>query len=213
MPFFSEAMYKSLDSEKISVHLADWPVSDSKLVDKTLLADMALVREAAAAGLALRADAKIKVRQPLAKLVLKNKSLQGKAELLSILCDEVNVKEIAFAAPSTGRASPSTSGRDAEPDVFLDTVLTPQLKEEGVVRELTRAISGLRADANYKMGDEIVLALVGDEKFSDLIQRNSLQLKKAVNAKSIELEKTEKVDAQLDTKIDDVAVWIGVRKV
>ncbi len=202
MPFFSEALYKSLDTAGQSVHLEEWPISNSTEIDKQLITDMALVRDAAAAGLALRAEAKIKVRQPLAKIILKSKSLQGKEELLKILLDEVNVKEVAFDAKM-----------EAPAGVALDTVLTPQLREEGVVRELLRAVQGLRADANYQMSDEIVLMLAGDEKFSDLVQRNSMQLKKAVNARTIELKKGEKVDAQLDTKVDEVAVWIGVRKI
>jgi isoleucyl-tRNA synthetase len=114
----------------------------------------------------------------------------------------VNVKEVRF-----------DPALEAPAGVALDTVLTPELREEGIVRELTRAIAGLRADAKYAMGDEIVLVLVGDEKFSGLVQRHSLMLKKAVNAKSIELTKTDKVDAQLDTKIEESPVWIGVRKV
>jgi isoleucyl-tRNA synthetase len=202
MPFFGEALYQSLDASQKSVHLENWPVADTKALNPQLLKDMVTVRELAAVGLALRADAKIKVRQPLASLTVKDASLKGKDELIKILLDEVNVKEVLFDAKLT-----------VETGAVLDTVLTAELREEGIVRELTRAVSGLRADAGYQMGDEILLMIASDDAFSDLVQRQSLHIKKAVNAKLIELKKSDKVDAQLDTKVGEVPVWIGVRKV
>jgi isoleucyl-tRNA synthetase len=202
MPFFGEALYQSLDASQKSVHLENWPVADTKALNPQLLKDMVTVRELAAVGLALRADAKIKVRQPLASLTVKDTSLKGKDELIKILLDEVNVKEVLFDAKLT-----------VETGAVLDTVLTAELREEGIVRELTRAVSGLRADAGYQMGDEILLMIASDDAFSDLVQRQSLHIKKAVNAKLIELKKSDKVDAQLDTKVGEVPVWIGVRKV
>jgi isoleucyl-tRNA synthetase len=159
------------------------------------------VRAIAAGALALRSSAGIKVRQPLAKLILKDRSLEGKEDLLKIILDEVNVKEVVFDAKMA-----------AEAGMQLDTVITPQLREEGLVRELTRAIQGLRASANYNMSDEIILMLVGDEKFTALVQRYSGQLKKAVNAKTLELKKGEKVDVSAETKLEDWAIWIGVRR-
>src|SRR6185436_5545463 len=147
------------------------------------------------------AEAKIKVRQPLASLTLKNKSLEGKTELLKLLSDEVNVKEIKF---DTGLAS--------ESGLALDLQITPQLKEEGVIRELTRTIQGLRQDAKFQMGDEIVLMLAGSDEFSDLVQRHSPTLKKLVSAKQLELKRSDKFDAQLETEVDGHKLWIGVRK-
>jgi len=201
MPFLSDAMYKSLAGKKVSVHLADWPVADTKALDKELLRDMQVVREAAAAALALRATVGIKVRQPLQSLTLKNTALRGKEELLKILIDEVNVKEILF--------DPKLQG---DQGLVLDTLITQVLREEGLIRELSRAIQGLRADANYQMGDEVILYLSGSDGLTDLIQRSSLQLKKAVNAKTIEFKKQEGVDVQLETKLEEWPLWIGLKK-
>lgn len=201
MPFFGEALYKSLGNTT-SVHLADWPVVEHTLLNNELVKDMDIVRDSAAKALALRAEAKIKVRQPLASLTLKNKSLEGKTELLQLLCDEVNVKEIKFN-------SKLSEGQDIE----LDTTLTVALKEEGVVRELTRTIQGLRQDAKFQMGDEITLMLSGSDAFSDLVQRHSLTLKKLVSAKHLELKKSDKFDASLEATIENEKVWVGVRKI
>jgi isoleucyl-tRNA synthetase len=199
MPFFSEALYKSLGAKE-SVHLADWPAVAHTEIDNQLIKDMEVVRDVAAKALALRQEAKIKVRQPLASLTIKNKSLEGKIELLKLISDEVNVKEVKFNS-------------ELSSDLILDTVLTTELKEEGVIRELTRTIQGLRQDAKFQVVDEIVLMLAGTDTFSDLVQRHSLTLKRAVGAKQLELKKNDKVDASLEATIDGNPVWIGVRKI
>jgi len=200
MPFFSEALYASVGGPAISVHLSDWPTIAASDKKADLLKHMDAVRAAAAAGLAARAEAKVKVRQPLSSLTLKNRLLQGKTELLALLADEVNVKSILF-------------NEKQESEVVLDVAITPELKREGVVRELTRAIQGLRQSAGYQMSDEITLAIETTEELTDLIQLASLQLKKSVNAKQLELRRIEKFDAELETKIDAWPVWIGVRRV
>ena len=71
MPFLSEAMYRNLAAEQDSaqadsVHLAAWPKYDESLLDKTLIAEMALVQRVVSLGLAARNAAQIGVRQPLA---------------------------------------------------------------------------------------------------------------------------------------------------
>jgi isoleucyl-tRNA synthetase len=202
MPFFSEALYKGAHGPEQSVHLEQWPIGDATIANKELIADMNAVRDLAAKALALRAEAKIKVRQPLAALYVSDTRLAAKTDLTAILKDEVNVKEVALEASKTNAEG-----------VGLDTVVTEVLKEEGLVRELVRAISGLRADAGYKMGEEIVLMIASSQQMSDMIQRYSVTIKKSVNAKVIELKKGEKADAQLDTKIESEEIWIGVRRI
>lgn len=202
MPFFSDALYRSLGAgHAVSVHLADWPTAPARTLDNELIVDMQMVRDAAAAALALRATAKIKVRQPLQSLTMKNTALRGKEELLKILCDEVNVKEVLF-----------DSKLAAPEGIALDTTITPQLREEGLIRELTRTIAGLRADAKYQMEDQILLAIECSEELGAIMQRHLVTLRKNVNAKTVEFKKTDKVDAQLDTNVDGAPVWIGVRK-
>lgn len=201
MPFFGEALYKAVGGEKNSVHLDAWPVGQATVVDEKLNEKMAMVRELAAQGLALRAEAGVKVRQPLAKLTLHPQrfALRGEDALLQILADEINVKEIVF-----------DEGLSA--DFALDTVITPELREEGVLREFVRTVQGLRADAGFKMSDEIALSLVAPEECVTMFQRHSVTFKKTVGAKTLEFVKDEKAQAFLDTKVGEWSVWIGVRK-
>ena len=75
MPFISEEIYRNLTGKE-SVHLADWPSYDEKLIDKNLEEKMILVRQIVEKGHALRKEKGIKVRQPLKKLKIKNEKLK-----------------------------------------------------------------------------------------------------------------------------------------
>ena len=77
--------------------MEDWPEADTKMIDAKLLGAMNEIRRIASLALAKRAEAGIKVRQPLAALKLKNgRNLENRADLLDILKDEVNVKGNCF---------------------------------------------------------------------------------------------------------------------
>ena len=124
-PFAAEHIYQALrrDDDAESVHLLSWP--SAQKADEALLTSMAEVRAHASVALKLRQKADIKVRQPLASL-----SIPGTlpAELVAILADEVNVKEITMNVA----------------EMTLDTVLTPELVKEGDERTFARAVAEAR---------------------------------------------------------------------
>ncbi|MBI2639248.1 class I tRNA ligase family protein [Candidatus Peregrinibacteria bacterium] len=98
MPYTADAIYKNLTG-KTSVHLEDWPKSDSKLIKKTLHEEIAVVRTIVSLALKLRSKKNIKVRQPLAKLVLalpKRISQKTVEAYRDVILEELNVKEIQF---------------------------------------------------------------------------------------------------------------------
>ena len=200
-PFFADALYLSLaKNRKLSVHLEDWPKADGKNVDYTLLEKMEEVRRLSSLALAVRAEKGIKVRQPLAALEIKSKKLDaGDKEFLEILKDEVNVKEIKW-------------NMELDNEVVFDTEITPELHEEGVMRGVVRLVQGLRHDANYIPKDRISLFIEAPENLRVVLERNSELLKKEVGAKILELKKSDKFDAELNVKIDEDLIWIGVRK-
>ena len=201
-PFFADALYKSLVvGNELSVHFADWPKSDKKSIDYSLLEKMEEVRRLSSLALALRAEKGIKVRQPLQKLEVRSKKLEARdLELIEILKDEVNIKEVGW-------------NMAMEEEVSLDLIITPQLKEEGLARELIRMVQGLRHDANYVPKDRIILMVEAPKELRGIWERNADALKKEVGAKSVEFKKSEKFDAELNSKLDIYPIWIGVRKI
>ncbi|MEI9966680.1 MAG: class I tRNA ligase family protein [Candidatus Moraniibacteriota bacterium] len=89
-PFVSEEIYRNLTGEE-SVHLADWPKAEDSLADKTLSQDMYLVRERVTEALKLRSDRAVRVRQPLASVIVPEAFA---APLQQIFCEELNVKKV-----------------------------------------------------------------------------------------------------------------------
>ena len=104
LPFLSEALYQNLvrtvePQAPASVHLCDFPTADAAARDPGLEAAMQQTRHLVYLGRAARNDAKIKVRQPLASATLLDRSgsIAGRAELIDLLKDELNVREVRFA--------------------------------------------------------------------------------------------------------------------
>ena len=146
-PFIAETLYKKLGGELESVHLEKWP--ENKKIQDELLQEMDLTRKIASLGLEARAKAGIAVRQPLGALAILGGKLSD--ELQEILKDELNVKEIKF-------------GKGETLSVELAAEITPELRLEGLKRELVRHINALRKEAGLTIADRIVLRYETDNK-------------------------------------------------
>ncbi len=111
VPFLAEEMWQNLAVAAFagrpaaqrpveSVHLCDYPCGDPSAVDQALSEQMALVREIVSLGRSARMAAKLKVRQPLARVevVLADPAQQKwLEEHAALVCDELNVKRVEFA--------------------------------------------------------------------------------------------------------------------
>ncbi|MGE0606344.1 MAG: isoleucine--tRNA ligase [Pirellulales bacterium] len=125
VPFLAEAMWQNLAVEPFgkrvteSVHLCDYPAADQGVMDDTLSARMEVMRQVVSLGRTARMVAKLKVRQPLAKveLVLTDKSHQNWLdEHAALNCEELNVKVLEFAADA---------------DQYISYTVLPDLKKLG----------------------------------------------------------------------------------
>jgi len=204
-PFFADALYQSLDEQlgrdkKISVHLENWPKVNKKMMNDSLLERMEEVRRISSLVLALRAEKGIKVRQPLATLEIKSKKLDVRdKEFIEILKDEVNVKDIKW-------------NYDQEEEIVLDIEITPELKEEGILRDLVRMVQGLRQDANYIPKDVIGLMIEAGE-LNIILEKYVELIKKEVGAKSVSFKKDNNFDKEKESKLDGKEVWLAVKKI
>lgn len=206
LPFFAEELYQSLVhmyrcDAKDSVHLASWPQSSKSTFNNALCEHMTRVRSIASLALALRAELGIKVRQPLATLTVKGDVFSGvfAQELLDILKEEVNVKNVVF-------------DKNLDTDVILDTVITPELRAEGLLREMTRVVQDLRQEAGYVPQDTIALWIDTNGSLAPLLRTHQERFAKDVGAYVVNFEKSALFDAEIETKVDDQRVWVGVKK-
>jgi len=188
-PFMAEDMYKRAGGAGESVHLEPWPVC--KTADTKAIEQMDIVRDLVTKTLELRTNAAVKVRQPLQKVTLKDTHLQNDDALLSILKDEVNVKEVVFETSLTE-------------EVVLDTEITPVLKQEGNVRELLRFVQGMRKDAGLTPDDVITLHLSANAE--SLVAPFLAEIQKTVKATEIIFDATDGSSLTLDDSTITVAL-------
>lgn len=201
-PFSAEAIYSNLQiaNRKLqikSVHLDNWPIPNSKfqILNSKLIEDMKEVRNICSLGLEARAKAGIRVRQPLRELRIKNLELKNKKELLSLIKDEVNVKEVLF-------------DKNIKESVELDTIITPELKFEGDLRELVRAIQDIRKKSGLTPAQKIILSIKTNKKGEDFIKKFENELKKSTGANKIDL--TKNIQKGDNIKIDNLDFIIKI---
>ena len=203
-PFLAEELYHNLTGDNESIHLKDWlPAGE---IDNSMLRDMNALRTAVNDGLSKRASEGIKVRQPLASVKLVNTiSQDAPAEvaqfLIDIAKDELNVKSVEIVTDSESES--------AQPSVVYDLTITPELKREGLMREIVRHVQSARKQAGLQIDDRIVLSISSDnseisqavDAFADVIKAETLavELNSAVN-------ESEKYDVKIEGKLVEISL-------
>jgi isoleucyl-tRNA synthetase len=103
-PFFSDQLYRDLGAED-SVHLALWPEARAEEQDAALESRMGLAQKLCSMSLALRKKESIRVRQPLARILVPVLTDAQRTEVESVadlVCAEINVKRIELLDPKSG---------------------------------------------------------------------------------------------------------------
>ena len=96
VPFISEEIYTALTGGE-SVHLTHYPRYDNDRVNEEIERKMDLVRDLISLGRNVREEVKIKVRQPIKEVILDGKNKEVIGDLVDLIKEELNVKEVNFA--------------------------------------------------------------------------------------------------------------------
>ena len=200
-PFVADEIYDNLDGTLASVHLCDFPVGDALPArDESLEQAMATARETVRLGLGARAQAKIKVRQPLAEAVVVADGRERVAieRLVEIVREELNVREVRFVegADELGEYEVKANYRTLGPLFGKDM---PLAADAIAALDPARVAAAVRRYAGGGIGNGIGIS-VGDREHT-LTEQDVILTMKAPEGYSVEREGAHAV--ALDLTIDD----------
>lgn len=152
-PYTSDEIYTNLTDEK-SVHLADYPKYDKKMVNDSIEEKMDLVRDIISLGRNAREEAKIKVRQPINEVILDDKVKPTISDLEDLIYEELNVKNIIYATDLTS---------------YMTFVIKPNFKVCGPV--FGKNIGALSNELN-KLSQEDIVKLSNGESIVVTIDKD-----------------------------------------
>ncbi len=211
IPFTTEEIYQGLFSKvdkeaKESVHLNIYPTSSEQLDSyKQLLIDMKVVRSISELGQSIRTTEGIKLRQPLSKIEVSSAS-EISDWMAGIIQDELNIKEVVQTekiTKSKGVITYSDNKNDLEVGLF--TELSPELIQEGLMRELTRNIQASRKNNGFEVTDQIKITYsTDDDDVKSVFINFESDIMDSVNAKAILVgeAKTEQIINDKKVNID-----------
>lgn len=289
-PFYMDRLYKDLtagigdDRKKetgvqTSVHLTDFPKANTAFIDEALEQKMRKAQNIASLVLSLRQKEKIKVRQPLQKVMIPVLDVAEREEILAIsdlIKSEVNVKEVelidegsgvlvkqikpdfkvlgprfgrdmkqvAAAIASFGQKEIATIEKDGEISlsineksiilamseviitsqdiegwlvanangvtVALDVTMTPELRNEGIARELVNRIQNLRRDSGFEVTDRIDVDLQEDEKLMTAVEQNLKYIKEETLTEMLQFHPKLKEGNKIE--FDEIETCINIKK-
>ena len=163
-PFMAEEIYRNLvrsvdTGAPDSVHLTRFPEADLSRVDQRLSEDIHLAMRISSMGRSARSKAGIKVRQPLARALVKVRSKSEQESIEHVkpqVVEELNVKDIVCVEDIAAYTAPGfESNEDGGYWVAIDKTITLELADEGLVREVVHRIQNMRKDAGFEIADYI----------------------------------------------------------
>ncbi len=283
-PFYMDRLYQDLmgvsrQESSESVHLADFPVYDAACIDMALEQKMQKAQTIASLTLSLRQKEKIKVRQPLQRIMIPVVNAAEKEEITAIaelIKSEVNVKEIDLISEDSGilvkQIKPNfkalgprfgkdmklianeirnfdqekikileqtgafdieihdkivtlesgdveISAQDIEGwlvansgtlTVALDVTITPELKKEGIARELINRIQNIRKDSGLSVTDKIEITFEDNKIIKEAVSVNETYIKNETLTETIVFA-TEIIDGTAII-FDDIETQLVIKK-
>ena len=197
-PFMTEEIYQKLTNEK-SVHLADFPQADESLINETVEERMDLVRDICSLGRFAREEANIKVRQPISKLILPKSDEVIVGDLLDIIKEELNVKEVQYNDDMTEYLE-----YQIKPNFqVLGKTLGPKMKE------LQTVISKLTSNEISKVSAEGLTVQLDGEDFELNNENTLISIKQKEGYASTSNNRTIVV---LDTELTEELILEGLAR-
>lgn len=218
IPFTSEKIYQEIvrntdKNNPESVHLCDYPKETPSLIDKSLEENMDIVREIVASGRMLRNQANIKIRQPLSKIWIKvdPKIEKDIEKFKKYIQQELNIENVVIGKPE--ESEKILIHKEDNLEIGLDTNITEDLLNKGILRELEHKIQMLRKEAKLDYTDRIKLYYKGSNRIKEIIEENKLEFAEEILATEITEGYIPENTYQKSIKVYDEEVLIGLEKI
>ncbi len=283
-PFFMDRLYKDLVANSSresfeSVHLSLFPMYDEAYIDKALEHKMQKAQTVSSLVLSLRQKEKIKVRQPLQRImipVLNDAEKEEINDIAELIKSEVNVKEIELIDDASGilvkqikpnfknlgprfgkdmkliankiqsfdqesiKILEQTGSFDIEINdkiitlgtddveissqdiegwlvansgsltVALDVTISPELRKEGIARELVNRIQNIRKDSGFDVTDKIEIVIQENKSIREAVSANEMYIKNETLTETIEFA-TDVINGT-EIAFDDIATQLVINK-
>ena len=207
VPFLAEELWDKMVGDG-SVHLKDWPAAGE--INEKILAEMAEVRGYVNEALALRAKNGVKIRQPLKEVVIPHVASDLKW-FVEILQEELNVKGVSYVIFEKDENGEILSHKPAE-KVDFNFEITPELRAEGLMREIIRHIQASRKKAGLNVDDRIELNFSSEnEDLSGAFKKFVQEISKEVLAEKAEFSNDE-LEFSQTVKIEGEEAKISLKK-
>ena len=216
VPFLAEELWGKMVSDG-SVHLKDWPEAGE--IDEEILSKMDATRMIISMGMMQRMKddefGKIKIRQPLPYVEI-DSSADFDEAYNDMIKEELNVKEVRLIKGNI--KSPMENGyhiiitANFSIIVRLNKVITPELRAEGLMREIIRHIQAARKKAGLNVDDRIELNFTSENvEVLDAFKKFEQEISKEVLATKVEISEDE-LDFAQTVKVEGSEVKISLKK-
>ena len=143
-----------------------------------------------------------KIKEELSKMNqmdLANKVKAGKVETIFVDDTEIALDSNNLLITMQGKEGYAFAG-EGEVGVVLDTIITPELKEEGYLREILSKVQNMRKDKGFEVLDKINLYVSGNDMLEEVVKKYADEIKRETLALNIEYN--GKRDTYTDTNIN-----------
>ncbi len=183
-PFTSEHLYQRFyrkHEEKESLFLLSINDHDGGKIDAELEKEVEILQQLISQGLLARQDSKIKLRWPIANVYIQTKNeLVSKTvtDFKDVLKEMLNAKEVTLGIPS----GETYSVEFDLATISIDTRITEDLYEEGMLNEVKRRIQLLRKKGGFKESETAKVSIYGEAELLAILKKQEEKLKNQVNA-------------------------------
>ncbi len=223
-PFLAEELYQNLvhsvsKTALESVHLVDFPMADTSMINKQLAEDNRLAMKVCSMGRAARNKCGLKIRQPLETLyvsVTSDAEARSLERVTHLILEELNIKELKTDTPEKVaglEVANFSTVSETGTCVGISTYITVELQAEGIAREIVHRLQTMRRTANYEIADHIKVYYDGSAFFVQALSAFADYIRQETLADEIEESIPDDVDLQEEHKISGYHLTLGIKKV